>query len=474
MAKKWKGKKVLLMGLGVHQGGISLANWLIQRQAVLTITDIKTFAELRRNLLLSHPSFASRLNHLRGRKSVRFVMGRHDTKDFLKADTIVQNPAVPNSSKYLLAAKKNDIPITNEAAIFLQETKATVVAITGTRGKSTVSYLIYQLLTALRGHKVYLAGNIASCGLASVIDRASRKDFVVAELSSFQLEHLKRQIPGPHVAVVTNIYPDHLDRYKDYASYQSAKMNLLKRQKPHDITILNHDNTVTRDWQKLSRGKVFFFSSQQRVRGCFTRNGLIIYYNGARFEPIVKIRDVGRQFIPLENVLAAVTVAKALGLSNSKIRQGLEHLKALPFRLQTVGSYNGVRIINDSCSTAPSAAQNALRLISGNIVMIAGGVDKHLPYAELAETISLRVRHLVLLPGTASDKIERELHRTRYTSFTKARGLRQAINLALRSSSDADYILFSPAASSFNLFANEFDRGRQFNEMIRHALKKTN
>ena len=309
----------------------------------------------------------------------------------------------------------------------------------------------------------------------AIVDGLSQKDLVVAELSSFHLEHLQPKIPHPQIAIITNIYPDHLNRYKNYGSYQRAKLNLIKGQKKTDLAILNHDNLITRSMAKATKAQVYFFSLKSKVKGCFMYRGSVYFkrHASAPVEEILKpglLKKYSAAFI--ENLLPALTASKLLGLTNADLRSGLNHFKPLPFRQQLIARYKQTTIINDSCSTTPIAALHALEDLSGSVIMILGGQDKKLDYRELTHALKKRKIKLILLPGSASKKIIKHLKRINYKPLKEVQTLAHAVKVSWMHLTNTDYLLFSPAATSFNMFANEFDRGKQFTKLIQHEVGK--
>ena len=455
-----RGAKILIMGLGTHEGGRSMAAYFASHGAQVTVTD------LRRKKDLALP-----LASLKKYQSIKYVLGKHEARDFRTHDLIIQNPAVPNTSRYLAIARKKGIPITNEAAFFMERCVATVVGITGTRGKSTVSSMVHALLATIPGKKVFLAGNIGTTGLASVLDMAKTPDIVVAELSSWQLEHLATVQRSPQVALVTNVYPDHLNRYSSYRAYQNAKENIFQFQRTTDKAFFNYDNVITRRMERISPGNTYFFSTQDAVRGAYISNGVVYWNDGKTVQTLFPWDASLQRIIPfVENALAAIAIARQFDITPSAIRRTLLTFKGLQYRLQYIGMRGRAKIMNDSCATAPIAVEKALDACPGEIVLICGGVDKDLPYRNLARHIVQRSAKCIVLPGTASDKLIRELKRLKYRELYPVTSLAAAIHKAFSFANASDYILFSPGAASFNLFENEFDRGEQFTKRIHHAL----
>jgi len=454
------------MGLGLHGGGVAVTKWFLKRGARLTITDIKTGAQLKPSL--------DKLKKVSGFSLIKFSLAGHQADDFLDQDLVVQNPGVPADSPFLQIARQHQTPIVNEAVLFFGLFKGPVVGVTGTRGKSTTATLIHQLLSSQIKNNV-LAGNIATTPMLSVLDRLSAKTWPVLELSSWHLENLDEYHVSPKIAVVTNVLVDHLNRYKNLAAYRQAKFAITKWQKPTDLVVLNYDNIHTRNFAKKTKACVYWFSLQNKVKGAYLKNQQIYFNDGRHTENILGIDQLkvkGQHNIA--NVLAAVTVAKLLKVPTANIAKVLGKFRGIPFRLQYEGRQRGVNIYNDATSTTPDAAIAAIQALAGQkILLLAGGVDKELDYKNLARQIKKQVSFVVLLSGSGSQKLLGELKKVKYPFkqiVADVKSLDKAWQIARRQSG-INCILFSPAAASFNMFIHEFDRAKTFSRII-HGQKK--
>lgn len=445
------------MGLGILGGGLSAARWLEQQGAILTITDLKTAKQLK-----------SSLKFLKNKK-IKYTLGRHLKSDFKDQDLIVQNPGVPRNSVYLDIARQHKIPIVNEAVLFFQNYKYPKIGVTGTRGKSTTATLIHHILKTKIKNNI-LAGNIATNPMLGTLSKLGPNSWPVLELSSWHLERLADFRLSPKIAVVTSIYPDHLNRYKNMAEYIQAKLAIAKNQKSGDYVVLNYDDQVVRSFAKKTKASVYYFSLNHKICGAYLKNNFI-YFQNQRVMPIDKIKLLGQH--NLQNILASITVAKILKINNSNIERAVNNFKGVDYRLQYLGKINQIKVYNDAASTSPDACRVALESLSGKVVLIAGGVDKGLLYRDLAKTIKNKVDFLILLSGTASQKINQELKRLNFPPNKIAKNissLKKAWQLAL--AQKPDIILFSPAAASFNMFINEFDRAGQFASIFYDDQKK--
>ena len=464
-----KNKKVLVMGLGLHGGGVAVVNWLIKHGAKVTVTDLKTKKELAPSLL-----------GLARLQAIKLVLGQH-------RDIVIQNPAVPRESKYLKIARKSGATIENEASFFFKHCKGKIIGITGTRGKSTTATLIYELLNISRGgsqpapttrvNNIWLAG-LPQRPMIAILDQVRNNDLVILELSSWQLEILGQQKTSPHVAVITNIYPDHLNRYSGMNSYINAKKNIFRFQTKDNYSILNLDSPEVKKIGKTVVSQKFWFSKNyfNEQNGCFIKNDNIIFRHDGKESKLASLKDIklaGEH--NLENVLAALPVAGIYKVSAKKIAAFLKKPIQLPGRLEFIRTVQGVRYINDTTATTPEATMAALKTLSCNmkhetcnkIILIAGGSDKGLNFKELIEDIKKYCKALILLKGKGTDRIKKMLQVSCYKfHVTEVNNMIEAVSIVRSFSKKGDIILLSPACASFGLFINEFDRGDQFNKAV--------
>ncbi|MDO8463484.1 MAG: UDP-N-acetylmuramoyl-L-alanine--D-glutamate ligase [bacterium] len=447
------GKRVTVMGLGLHGGGLAVTAWFLTHGAMVTVTDRKTAGELAPSvralaqLLVRHPAFRERL-HL--------VLGKHRMRDFTHADLVVQNPGVPRESPYLAAAARAGVAIENEASLFFRILKGVpsppqIMAVTGTRGKSTTAALLHQMVLA-DGRKAYLAGNIRRPmfdQIAAIMRAARRQEvFVVLELSSWHCERLSRQTGGPDVAIVTNIMRDHLNRYASMRSYAAAKRKILSGS---GIAVLNRQSPPVRAMAGRATRKVVWFATSRKgvdnpsLRGAHNR----------------------------ENIAAAAAAARVVGVAPAAIARALQTYVGLPGRLEPVSRAFGITWINDTCATTPDATIAGLKALNsgggGEVVLIAGGTDKNLVYGAWAQVVACSVKQIIFLPGTATEKMLASLQALPHVEVpvTIARSMREAVRKARRAARRGDTVLLSPGAASFGLFVHEFDRGEQFLRAVR-------
>lgn len=427
-----KNKKILIMGLGLYPkgSGVSAARFFADLGSRVTVTDLKKRKDLSSSIKLL------------SKYKIRYVLGHHSKRDFIEADLIIKNPAVRKDSRFLEYVKRRNIPIETDISIFFKLCPAKIIGITGTRGKSTTASLTYELLRS-ENKNVFLGGNIQNSPL-NFLDKLDKDSLVVLELSSWMLESLGRR--SPEIAVLTNIMPDHLNTYKNMNEYIRAKALIFKYQKKEDLGVINYDNQIAREVGKKIKVKKKWFSLKKK-------NKLNNYLK------FVKLPGEHN----LYNALAAINVASIFKVSDGNIRKTLEEFKGVPNRLEFIREINGVKFYNDTTATTPDAVIAALKALkSKNIILIAGGTDKNLDYKELAGLIADYVSVLVLLPGTATDKLRAHLIKESNLEPVTARNMKEAVLKAKEMAKKGDIILLSPGAASFGLFKNEFDRGEKF------------
>jgi len=446
-----KNKDVTVMGLGSLGGGVNTVKFLAKYGAKLLVTDIKKASDLEESL-----------QQLKGLRNIELVLGHHRNEDFIDKDFIVKNPGVPQNSPYLRVAFEHGVPIETDLSLFFKLSPARSIGVTGTKGKSTTASLIYELLK--KNYSVFLAGNIGKTPL-DILTKLGANSLVVLELSSWQLQDLEPFGVSPDTSVVTNMYPDHLNRHLNYAEYVQAKKNILRFARKDSIAVLNYDDATVRDFAQDFPGKVYFFSTSRPVNGAFiAKDHLFFGEEGEQIIDSSRITLKGEH--NLSNVAAAVTVAKLYKIKPKEITDTLASFSGIPFRQEFVREVNGVFFYNDTTATNPHASIAALRRLGPSVILIAGGVDKNLEYADFARTIVRQARVLVLLPGSASEKLKQALKKTSFTAIKEVQTLAEAVKTAYQLAHEGESIILSPGAASFNLFKNEFDRGEQFNQLV--------
>jgi len=429
------------MGLGLNGGGVGVAKFFYKQGAEVLVTDLKTEQQLEESV-----------KQLKGLK-IKFTLGKHEEADFITADLVIKNPDVPSTSPYLEIAKKNKVAIETDVTLFFKMSNAFIIGVTGTKGKSTTASLIYHILKT-KSKRTFLAGNIGVSPL-EILPLVKKGDKVVLELSSFELEDLKQ---SPDIAVVTNIMPDHLNRYGTMAEYIEAKKIIFKYQKSNNHLILNDDDETARAFADYAKSKIILYS----IKTLETLKGK---------KQAIKL-DNFKLFGEhnFSNLLAAIEVAKILKISPAIIEKSLKGFKGVPHRQEFIKEVRGVKYYNDTTATMPDAVIIAVHAFLDNfpdsrLILICGGQNKGLKYAEMTRIIKERVDEIVLLPGTASDDIRKGLGS--YTRVHEVSSMQEAVKKSKEVANKGDVVILSPGAASFNLFKNEFDRGAQFVEAVK-------
>src|SRR2546421_170723 len=383
-----RGKRVLIMGLGLQGSGMAAARYTAQQGAIVRVTDMK-----------SPEILAPSVQALAGLQ-IEFVLGEHRHEDFLWAEMIIRNPGIPLTSPYLRLALEHGASIEMEIALFFLASPGRIIGVTGTRGKTTTASLIYRILQD-SGASTVLGGNVAGVETLSLLPQITPETLVVLELSSWQLEGLAPHVLSPSVAVMTNVYPDHLNTYTDMDEYAEAKANIFRHQHPTDIAVFNYDNPWTRRFGEEAPGRTWFTSLQRG--GSFARSS-------THLEPFIFTETplVGRH--NLENILLATTTAHLLGVPDEMIASTVRNFRGVAHRLEDLGIIHGVRFINDSTSTTPIAGQVGLEAFKEPIVLVAGGNTKHLPLEQWPATIIERCRDVILLQGSGTEELITALH----------------------------------------------------------------
>ncbi|MDX1608479.1 MAG: UDP-N-acetylmuramoyl-L-alanine--D-glutamate ligase [Candidatus Spechtbacterales bacterium] len=433
MKLDFKDKKITLMGLGLMGGGVADALFFIKEGAELTITDLRDEKELKPSI----EKIKKYLNKIepKNKPVVHWVLGRHRKEDFTQADLIIKNPGVPNNSPYLEAARNAGVKIDMASGIFLElADRGKLIAVTGTKGKSTTTALVYEILK-LKYPKAYMAG-LPGMPLMERVEEA-KKYWGVIELSSWQLEGINKHKKSPYIAVLTNIARDHLNRHKNFEEYKDAKKIIYLYQNRTDYLVAHK-------------------SLKEETKSAPSQK---IYYAQAKLENTSTI-------LHPQNIAAAIEVAKLLNIDKAKAIKAIKQYKGLEGRLEYVGDIGEVKTYNDTTATNPYATIESLKYFKDKkIALILGGKDKGLDYSELAKALK-GIHFVALLPGSASDKIKNEsMERGTWDkSFQLVKSLKKAVKTCLESK--PDIILLSPAAASFNMFKNEFERGKEFKKII--------
>ena len=428
------GKRVTVIGLGRFGGGVGATRWLCKQGAKVTVSD-KAPAE----------RLAESIRALGG-CDVTLHLGGHEESDFLEADLLVVNPAVPTDHPLLAAAEQARVPRTTEINLFLQRCRAPVVAVTGSAGKSTTTTMAGAILA--ERFTTHVGGNIGRSLLEEL--PAIRPDHVVVlELSSFQLEDIHLVGLSPHVAVVTNLAANHLDRHGTMAAYADAKKNIFRFQSPEDVLVLNRRDAEVASWASEARGRVEFFDPD----------------DDRAFE--LSVPGAHNQ----ANAQAAWAAARQFDIGRPAAARVLRSFAGLPHRLELVAERNGVRYYNDSKCTTPAGAVVALETFEARkVVLIAGGYDKHVSFDPLGAVIAARAKAMVALGATRERIIAAVPQAAGGPTIERADDLAAAVHQAARLAGPGDVVLLAPACASFDMFVNYEQRGREFTRIVGQEL----
>jgi len=443
-----KDKRITIMGLGLNQGGLGVARFLAKAGAKILITDLKTEEELGPSL--------EKLKDF----DIKYILGRHREED----------------SKYLKIARKHKIPIKTDLDLFFQlYPSKNIIAVAGTKGKSTVSQLIYHIFKEAQKDTI-LAGNIG-ISVLDILEKINPQTWVILEISTWQMEGIKNRKFQPQTAVLTNILPDHLDRYHNYKEYIRSEKLIFKHQKSNDNLIVNYDNEETIKIKKETGLPIYWFSTKGKIEpGCYLENDKLVFQSGKYKTTFAKISDL---LLPglhnLENILAASTVSFIHNIPGEIILKALKNFPGIPYRLEFIGEVRGIKFYNDTCATTPEATLAALGSFTEHpIILFLGGKDKKLNYENFGEAIgkNKEIKKIILLQHPdydASLKILSALKKHLDSEkIILTSSLKVGVEAALQQAQVNDLVLLSPAAASFGMFENEFDRGDQFNKIVKN------
>lgn len=480
--KQFKGKKITIMGLGLLGRGLGYTKFLAECGADLIVTDLKSKEQLATSVKALKKFIHS--TTLRTGQ-IKFVLGKHRLEDFRNRDMIIKAAGVPLDSIYIREAEKNKIPVEMDVSLFAKcVPEVKIIGITGTRGKSMVTALIYEILKQnekFLKKKVYIGGNVRGVATLPLLKKVKANDILVCELDSWQLQGFGEAKISPHISVFTSFMPDHMNYYgNNMKKYFEDKANIFKYQKKNDVLIIRPDV------KKLIQN--FPSTLQGEGRGEVLKSRLIV----------VNIKNVDKYKFAVpgkfqkENLACAVEVAKQFNIPDSKISQAIKNFKGLEGRLQYIktimgstGSLQeGVKIYNDNNATTPEATiagiealsvsgekqalpvKNRQGLLNKKIILICGGADKKLPLDNFVKTVNKYCKAVIMIPGTGTDRLLSS-HKVENKKVYKVIDLKTAVKTALGLASRGDIILFSPAFASFGQFNNEYERNDEFLNIIK-------
>ena len=449
-----KNKKIAIIGLGVSN--IPLIDYLHDFQAKITVFDKRNEEKIDKGVLEKIENYKISKNFGENYLS--------NLKDF---DIIFKSPSCRPDLPEIEAEVKRGAILTSEIEKVLELAPCKIIAVTGSDGKTTTTSLIYEIVK--QKYKAYLGGNIG-IPLFTKIKEIQPEDVVVLELSSFQLMTMKK---SPDIAVVTNVTPNHLDIHKSYEEYIEAKKNIFLNQNEDNTLVLNYDNEITKSFAKTAKSKVIFFSSKEKIEnGVIYDDGIIKISEDGLRRHLLKLKDTHlRGTHNAENICAAVAATKGLVQIEDQIN-AIKGFEGVPHRIEFVREINGSKWYNDSIASSPTRTIAGLNSFDEEIVLIAGGYDKHLDYEPIAKPILDKVKTLILL-GQTSGKIlnavkEKQGELGIKIDIFKVDTLEEAVEKAKMEAKPNQVVLFSPASASFDMFKNFEERGNKFKELVKN------
>lgn len=436
------------MGLGLNGGGLASARFLAAHGAEVTVTDLR-----------DEETLAPTIEKLKD-VPLRYVLGRHEEEDFRQADMVIKNPAVPLSSPYLKMARR----IETDISLFLHLCQNPILAVTGSKGKSTTVSALYHIMKQnWPGCK--LGGNITISPL-SFLEELEENDPVILELSSWQLADLRgKGLLHPEIAVITNLMHDHQNRYNSYQEYVDDKLEIYLGQKPTQISLIPLEEKA-RDWSSIIPGRSCYFSlgkdsfSSQLLFGFRGNSGWFRNSEGEEEELVpAKLALPGRHI--RGNLLTAASMARLFGAPLESVQQGVSSFKGVEHRMELCRSWQGIEFYNDTAATIPDAMLAAMESFTEAPLLICGGTDKELDMEPMKGRMQ-NARGLFLLSGSATDRMRLILDAEKIPYNGPYNNLQDAFQAAVSQAVEGDRIILSPGATSFGMFKNEFDRGNQF------------
>lgn len=449
------------MGLGSFGGGVGISRFLVKQGAYITVTDLRNAGEL-----------SSSLKQLEGLPIV-YRLGGHREEDFINTDMVIVNPAVPENSRFLQIAQDNRVSVETEINIFFALCPAPIIGITGSNGKSTTTGLIGTILQQTQ-RRTWIGGNIGK-SLLTGLEEIKPQDAVVLELSSFQLRRLSVTQRSPHVSVLTNISPNHLDRHSDMNDYIQSKKNIILHQDRKDYAVINYDDPELRKWEKDCKGRILWYSTREKVRnGAFIENNDMVVSFDAQMKKIACLSGIKMPGLHnIQNILAASCTAYLAGAEEEHIKRSITTFTGLEHRLEFVREVNGIRYFNDSKATTPESAIAAVKAFQEPVILIAGGSDKGSNFDEFTG-VCMRYTKAIILIGTTAKKIhdliQLKMSDTGKPFLFMANTLDEAFQQANTIAKTGEVVLLSPACASYDMFLNYEERGKQFKQLVQ-ALK---
>ncbi|MBR4284075.1 MAG: UDP-N-acetylmuramoyl-L-alanine--D-glutamate ligase [Anaerotignum sp.] len=451
---EYNGKKALVCGMA--KSGIAAAKLLKRLGAEVTLQDMKKREDIAADVL-----------NLENEGIVLYT-GANPDDIACAQDIIVLSPGIPCDLPFILAAEEAGVSVISEVELAYTLTKCPITAITGTNGKTTTTTLTGEIMKAVYGNTA-VVGNIG-IPYSDEVERLTEKDWVVAEISSFQMEKAKEFTP--HISAVLNITPDHLNRHKTMEVYIAMKEKVFEKQTAEDFCILNYGDEACRKMADKTAAKVFFFSSSEKLEEGIYLDGenIEVRWNGIN-ETLINVNEL--QILGVhnhENVMAAAAMAICANIPLDTIRSVLKAFGGVEHRIEYVATVDGVDYYNDSKGTNVDASIRAVLAMKKPIVLIGGGYDKGGSFDEWTQLFPGRVKHLVLI-GVTAPQVRASAEKFGFTAISDCETFKEAVDLCREKAEDGDCVLLSPACASWGMFDNYEQRGDMFKEQVRGYLK---
>ncbi len=450
MVESFKNLKVTIMGLGLHGGGLASALFFLNQGAEVTITDLRSVDILKPTI--------NKLNDF----CVKYTLGKHLDEDFINADIVIKNPGVPKSSKYLKLAKR----VETDISIFLKRVDAPIIAVTGSKGKSSTVSALYHVLKK-HNPKTKLGGNITVSPL-TFIDDVDDKTPVILELSSWQLADISgKGCLKPKIAAITNIMNDHQNAYNSLEEYAADKAVIFENLSGDGI--LNFNDSFTNFFKTNLKSEPLYFSNKleaSEINGAFLDDMKQGWINIEGKKVLVLDRELSlKGEHQRENLLLSALILYRFGVNVDLIKSSLKEFKGIAHRMELFLERDGVKYYNDSAATIPEAVCAAVDSFLTPVKLICGGTDKELDFECVKDSFK-KPLSIHLLEGSGTDKMIKVLKRENIPFFGPYPSLKTLLDEFNKSLQPRESVLFSPGATSFGMFNNEFDRGDQFKAMI--------
>ncbi len=482
--KDLRNKHILIMGLGLNGGGLGISNFLLKHGAMLTITDLKTNSELQESI-----------NKIHDKSKVKFVLGKHNVNDFKCHDIVIKGAGIKWTNKYIQEALNSNIPVETDIGLFFKLSNNPKIGLTGSKGKSTTTTITYSIFQQINAK---LGGNITVSPFENFDSNENELPYIL-ELSSWQLGDLSKTKRSPDISAFTNLIPDHLDYYGNMENYFNDKKNIYKFQTSDQFTIMNFDNLYLQNniINNSIKPKIILVCNYKNLNKALnikTNNTIegILYFindeyyykpikNTLKINPSFKINAKDEYYIGCfkssylkgehnhYNLAIALTISLTYGLNKSLINDGIKSYKGVPYRNNLIFEKNGISFINDTTATIPDAVYATLSSYKNrSVILLAGGVKKDLPIENMIEIILKKCKKVFLFEGSGSEILLKKLLEKGFDNIEYYYSdMKSIITDCIPYCKDGDNLILSPGFASFNLFKNEFDRGNQFNDIVK-------